>query len=103
MKELAGSFHTRAVKSWLTEDGVLCLPHGRRLKQEAPDSIRPMIDLVLARANRELRAALLQLMTEATYGNTSQSGVLGKAAEYLVAQRGLPPSRVQCGVDRDLL
>lgn len=29
-------------------------------------------------------------MSEAARGNASQSGVLGKAVEYLVAQRSLP-------------
>lgn len=94
LKELAGSYHSRPVMAWFKHHGVLCLPHGLRLREQAPVMIRPLIELVLARRNSELRTALAQLMTEAARGNTSQSGVLGKAVEYLVAQRGLPIQQI---------
>jgi hypothetical protein len=97
LKELAGSFHMRSVMAWFKHHGVLCLPHGLKLREEAPPLIRPMIQLVLTRRSSELRMALAQLMTEAARGNTSQSGVLGKAVEYLVAQRGLPISNITIG------
>lgn len=88
-RELLASFHRRSVADWVKKHGVLCLPHGSRLKAEAPVLARGLIDLVLERRLLELRTALTLLTGEGAQGGSGQSGLLGRAAEYLVAQRGL--------------
>jgi hypothetical protein len=55
-----------------------CLPHGLRLREEAPVAIRPLIELVLARRSSELRAALAQLMTKQLAGTQVRVASWGK-------------------------
>lgn len=89
IQELISTLPRRPVVDWMKKHGVLCLPHGSRLREEAPVSAHALIDLVLERRISELRTALTHLISEAAHGSAGQSGALGRAAEYLVAQRGL--------------
>lgn len=89
IQELISNLSRRTVVDWMKKHGVLCLPHGSKLRAEAPVSAHPLIDAVLERRASGLRIALIHLISEAAHGSTGQSGILGRAAEYLVAQRGL--------------
>jgi hypothetical protein len=88
-QELIANLQRRPVVEWMKKHGVLCLPHGSKLKVSAPISARALIELVLKRRTSELRTALTHLISDAAHGSPGNSGLLGKAAEYLVAQRGI--------------
>lgn len=87
--ELIAAFDRRSVVHWMKTQGVLCLPHGLRLKAEAPDHIQGLINQVLERRASQLRAALAQLSAEAARGDAPHCGVFGRVAEYLAGQRGI--------------
>lgn len=96
-QELIAALDRKAVVDWLRTHGAVCLPHGLRLQREAPISARALIDRMLDRRASELQNALAGLLAGAAHGDTGQSGVLGRAAEYLVAQRGISPGWVTHG------
>ena len=89
IQELIGALDRKSVLNWLRSHGALCLPHGLRLKEYAPITLRGLFDGLLDRRASELQQALKGLAGGATPGNSGQSGVLGRAAEYWVAQRGI--------------
>jgi hypothetical protein len=89
IRELIAAFDLQSVLRWMKKQGVLCLPHGLRLRTEAPPSLQGLIDQILERRAAELRAALTRLNAEAANGTSPHGGVLGRAAEYLAAQRGI--------------
>lgn len=95
VRELIAKLSSRSVAGWLSKHGVLCIPHGLRLRAEAPESVRDLVNAVVSRTSREMRAALTSLIAEAAQGSTGHSGLLGRAAEYLVAQRGISLVRDQ--------
>lgn len=88
-QELIAAFGRRSVLDWMKKQGVLCLPHGLRMRAQAPVSIRALIDQVLERRASELRSALTYLVDEEAPGDSQHSGVLGRVAEFLAAQRGI--------------
>jgi len=95
IRELITNLSTRPVADWVSEHGVLCIPHGLRLRAEAPASARDLVDGVVNRTSREMQTGLTRLIAEAAYGSTGHSGFLGRAAEYLVSQRGISLVRDQ--------
>jgi hypothetical protein len=89
IQELLTSLGRRHVLEWIEQKGVLCLPHGTRMREDASESGRTLIDSILSRRHQELEKALGELMSGAGRGDSEHGGVLGKAAEYLVSQRGI--------------
>jgi hypothetical protein len=73
---------------WLRQDAVLCIPHGVKLRRQLPLVLSARIETILEKGRRQLLEEL------ETLRNTPQSdrpgwGALGRAAEFLVSQRGL--------------
>ena len=77
----------------LRERGDLCIPHARKLLDRVPNDLRHKIILNLQRQAADLRRELLTLSRNAKAGMTIHPGLLGRAAEYLVAKRGLGTKR----------
>lgn len=88
IQELAAYLSSSSVAGWVSKQGVLCHPHGWKLRGKAPASARDLIDAVIGRTRQGMRSALDRLIREGGHGSTGQNGILGRAAEYLVAQRG---------------
>jgi hypothetical protein len=76
------------VSRWLQENGVLCIPHGARLRRQVPLKRVGQIDAIVEHYRRHLADELQQLRDEPEQ-DRSGWGVLGHAAEFLVSQRGL--------------
>lgn len=93
-QELIAAFARRSVLDWMRKQGVLCVPHGWRLRAEAPAALHAMINEVLEKRASELRKALEDLLAEAAHGESQHGGVLGRVAEYLAAQRGISLHRI---------
>ena len=89
MQELLTALNRRPVVEWVKKHGVLCLPHGLKLRAEASIADRRLIDNLLEKRASELEAALRQLLTGASSGDSHHAGLLGRAAEFLVSQRGI--------------
>ena len=92
-RELLASLERRSVLEWITKQGIICFPHGRRLRSEASAPALALIEQLLDRTALELETELRQLLREASRSGSQQSGLLGRAAEYLVAQRGISLTR----------
>ncbi len=93
LHELIVALDGRQALDWVKAHGVFCLPHGLRLRTEAPLAVRALIDEILDRRASELQSALTRLLADASQGISEHGGVLGRAAEYLVAQRGISLGR----------
>lgn len=73
----------------LQDSGRLCIPHGRKILDHIPKELKGTVDLAIkAHANR-LREKLTALSRRSELGTPIHAGILGRVAEYLVAQRGL--------------
>jgi len=77
----------------LRQRGGLCIPHARKLFDRIPNSLRNEIISALQERVVELRRELTTLSRSAKAGETIHPGLLGRAAEFLVANRGLDIKR----------
>lgn len=87
-QELIAALDRRSVLLWIEKQGVLCLPHGLRIRSEAPIPVQKLIDDILDSRAAQLGAALRMLLNSSG-SDTQRGGLLGRVAEYLVAQRGI--------------
>jgi hypothetical protein len=74
---------------WMKSQASLCLDHARKLDQRAPLKLRPVIREIVERTRSELKQELGAFLEQAVRGDHAGGGVLGRAAEFLVSQRGL--------------
>jgi hypothetical protein len=74
---------------WLKEHARFCLRHMLKLKKQVPASLRNTLDEMSARGVAELESELRAFLQQARLGDHSGGGVLGRAAEFLVGQRGI--------------
>jgi len=88
-QELIAGLERKSVLEWISKQGTVCLPHGVGLRSEAPAPVRKIIDQLLERRTSELKAALRHLLRDLSPESNQHSGLLGRAAEYLVSQRGV--------------
>jgi hypothetical protein len=89
VKEFAGQLERPETAKWLREQGAVCVPHARSLLGHLPEQLQSDVLLALNRRGAELRKKLVHLVREAQGRRPVHGGVLGRVAEYLVAQRGL--------------
>jgi len=88
IREFADAIRTAEVGRWLNSSPALCIPHGIKLKKHVPLGYSVHIDEIMASTRRTLIHELKHLRDEHAR-DRSGWGVLGRAAEFLVAQRGL--------------
>jgi hypothetical protein len=74
---------------WLQQHARFCLRHMHEVKQRVPASLRKVVEELGTRNIVELEAELEEFLQQARHGNHAGGGVLGRAAEFLVAQRGI--------------
>ncbi|MGA9883458.1 MAG: hypothetical protein WBQ34_07050 [Candidatus Acidiferrales bacterium] len=87
--EIADQFRSLKGHSWLHDNGMLCLRHSRELISKVPEVLRESVQELLARNGGEIVALLEDYLERAKVGAHAGGGVLGRAAEFLVAQRGI--------------
>lgn len=80
----------------MRRNGTLCLWHGHELSHRLPTKERTVIEQVLARTAEELDVDLRKCAVQARHGQHAGSGVLGRVAEFLVCQRGIPGEETPC-------
>jgi hypothetical protein len=74
---------------WLKEHARFCLRHTLELKKQVSESLWKALDEMSTRGAAELELELREFLQQARQGDHSGGGVLGRAAEFLVAQRGI--------------
>ena len=89
LKEIAVQLRQSRLRTWLHDYGVLCSRHGREIIAKLPENLRESIQEVLTRNSREIVELLEEFLRRAETGSHVGGGVLGRAAEFLVAQRGI--------------
>jgi hypothetical protein len=77
------------LREWLQVQGTLCCRHGRELIESLPETMHNAVHKIMARNAEELEVDLRQFLQQVKNGNRTGSGILGRAAEYLVALRGI--------------
>jgi hypothetical protein len=88
IRELATCLHRPAVADWLRQEAVLCIPHATKLRRQVPLALVSRIDAVVQNYRHQLEEELDQLRSEPGMDRNGW-GALGRAAEFLVSQRGL--------------
>jgi len=88
IREFIGYSEQKLVAQWLRTQAVLCMVHGAKLKHGAPPIVVSAINSIMERCRRRLAEDLTRQRSE-YLPDTERWGVLGRAAEFLVAQRGL--------------
>jgi hypothetical protein len=76
------------VVRWLRMEAVFCIPHAVKLRQRLPLTLAARIDMIIRNYQEQLKDELVQLRNDPS-PDRSGWGALGRAAELLVAQRGL--------------
>jgi len=89
MTEIIEELDRPAWRDWWHEHGMLCFRHGHELIHKMPQELRHTVEETLSRKARELEQELQEFLQHAKTGDHTGGGVLGRAAEYLVAQRGI--------------
>jgi len=74
---------------WLKEHARFCVRHMLELKNQVSASLRKALDEMSDRGAAELQLELREFLQQARQGDHSGGGVLGRAAEFLVGQRGI--------------
>lgn len=88
IRELVTLLGKPQIVQWLRTEAVFCIPHATKLRQKVSLILAPRIDTIIANYREQLSDELLQLRDDPGPGRSGW-GALGRAAEFLVAQRGL--------------
>ena len=90
IREFLSCLERAEVTEWLRAGGTLCIPHGLKLRSGMPPVLVPRIDSIMENCRRQLSADLKHLRDEwMPESNRTGWGSVGRAAEFLVALRGL--------------
>jgi len=87
--ELAEQLGHAKVHSWFHDNGVLCLRHGREIIARLPERQGDGVQKLLDRNGSEIVGLLQEYLERVKVGTHAGGGVLGRAAEFLVAQRDI--------------
>jgi hypothetical protein len=89
IRELMEQMSGGLVLDWVRRQGTFCSAHAAHLRQLAPLKFHSVIDEVMERSAANLASDLQDLLHRTAEGRGTGGGVLGRVAEFLVAQRGL--------------
>jgi hypothetical protein len=77
------------VLDWMKQQGTIYQRHADHLRELAPLKLHPILDEVVERSSKTLLDELEALLRRNEVGERTGGGVLGRAAEFLTAQRGV--------------
>lgn len=89
IKELLEQMKGGLVLDWMKQQGTLCWLHADHLRQLAPLKLHSTIEEIVERSSKALEAELEALLRRSAAGERTGGGMLGRAAEFLTAQRGV--------------
>jgi hypothetical protein len=96
LKALAEKMEDPSFLEWMRTNGTLCLRHASKIADEIPVDARIAIAELVSRILTELEFDLEGYRKAVRLGAHSGGGVLGRAAEFLVCQRGIPGEETPC-------
>jgi hypothetical protein len=88
IREFVGCIHRTSVSDWLRKDAVLCIPHGAKLRRQVQPVVAARIDSIIENYRRQLMQEL-DILRNTPEADRAGWGSLGRAAEFLISQRGL--------------
>jgi hypothetical protein len=92
VREFLSCLQRSEVTQWLRSKVNLCIPHALKLRPGLPPALVPRIDALMESYRQQLSSDLEQLREEwLPESNRTGWGAVGRAAEFLVSQRGLRP------------
>jgi len=90
LREFAHEMQRRKFAEWFERYGTLCLFHGVTMRPMLPEEHAQIIAKVAENNQHQLEELLASFAAKAqSGGGHAGGGILGRAAEFLVAQRGL--------------
>lgn len=89
LKEVTAELQRPPMAEWLEQHAAFCLRHIQLLKTRVPEPLQEIIEKLRIENTAKLGAELEKFLRQSRNGNHAGGGVLGRAAEFLVAQRGI--------------
>jgi hypothetical protein len=89
LKEVMRELERPPMAVWLQQHATFCLRHIHELKKEVPAPLQKIVEKLRIKNKAELEAELEEFLQQLRQGDHKGGGVLGRAAEFLVAQRGI--------------
>ena len=89
LRELAHKLQEAMFAQWMKTQGTLCIDHAEKVKEFVPIRLRTLVDEIVERNRTELEQELEAFREQLRHGVHEGGGLLGRAAEFLVGQRGL--------------
>jgi hypothetical protein len=96
IKELSEKMATSEFLDWMRKHGTLCLRHSGQISKLLSSEGRKAVAELLMRTLDELEEDLADYAKRAQSGAHDGGGALGRAAEFLVCQRGIPGEEPTC-------
>jgi hypothetical protein len=88
IREFVSCSHRTDVSDWLRENAAFCIPHGTKLRRQVQPVVAAHIDAIIENCRQQLTQEL-QSLRDKPEAERPGWGSLGRAAEFLVSQRGL--------------
>jgi hypothetical protein len=89
LDEIAKQLRDPKCGSWLHDYGMFCLRHGREVTAKLPEDLKASIQELKTRNIGEIIDSLGEFLEQVKKGSRAGGGALGRAAEFLVSQRGI--------------
>jgi hypothetical protein len=89
LRELAHKLQEAMFAQWMKTQGTLCIDHAEKVREFVPIRLRTLVDEIVERNRTELEQELEAFREQLKNGIHEGGGLLGRAAEFLVGQRGL--------------
>ncbi len=89
LAEVAEQLRDLTVHSWFHDNAMLCSRHGHDVMAKLPEAARENVQELLDRNGSEIIGLLEDYLGRLRSGVHAGGGVLGRAAEFLIAQRGI--------------
>jgi hypothetical protein len=90
ISDLSSGDGVAVLMAWLKDGGAFCASHAAKLQRSSELDTARLIEQSDSRKRSELITTLRALTSPEGGRAPEQAGALGRAAEYLVSQRGLP-------------
>jgi hypothetical protein len=88
IREFVSCISRPDVSQWLRGSAVFCIPHGTKLRTQVQPVVAARVDAIIENCRQQLAQELQHLRNEPEQDRAGW-GAIGRAAEFLVSQRGL--------------
>jgi hypothetical protein len=88
-EEMIQQLKNPSVRQWMKLQGSFCIAHAKKIGDALPAELRDLVGEIMSRNRGELLEELTDLLGHLKQGDRTGWGSLGRAAEFLVSQRGI--------------